>query len=108
MERLGAGGPWAAFLLRGVLHLSPLAGQIQQRRPPCVGRRCCIWCLADRFLPIEPAAGSECCSALQLLQLARLAIPLLGVGQRVLLLADIGPYLGKLGIELDERLLTLG
>lgn len=33
-------------------------------------------------------------SALQLLELARLAIPLLGVRQRVLLFADVRPHLG--------------
>src|SRR5690606_5031694 len=43
-------------------------------------------------------------SALQMLQLVRYPIPLLGVGQGVLLLGDVRPDLCQLGVELDELL----
>lgn len=47
-------------------------------------------------------------SALEVLKLVGLAVPFLGLGQRVLLFADIGPDFGQLGVELDEGLLIVG
>src|SRR5690554_5498393 len=46
--------------------------------------------------------------ALELRQLAGLSVTILSVGQRLLLLADVGPHLGELGVALDEGLLALG
>ena len=59
----------------------------------------------------RPAKAAFFClrrSALQKFPLARLAIPLFGVGRWVLLFRDIGPDFREFRIELNERFLSRG
>lgn len=91
MERAACGSP---FLVDGVL-----SRYVRGSAAGALRRRC--------YLAIYDSSTYDS-STFEQIQLAWFPVPLVGVGWRIFLLGNVGPYISELSVELDKHLLPLG